>query len=74
MFKGTLRILLSVCTAAMLTLTLAACGGDTPEPPKEETPKTEEPAKTEAAPEEVSYKCAKCAKTAKLAAGKAAPD
>ena len=55
MMSGPFRSLTAILTAAVLALTLAACGSDTPEPPKpEETPKVTEDAK------EVSYKCAKC--------------
>ena len=74
MFKGTIRYLVSACTAAVLALTLTACGGDTPAPVKEkETPKTVEPAKEKDGAKEVSYKCAKCAKTKTAAVGAKAP-
>ena len=74
MFKGTFRYLASICTAAVLALTLAACGGDTPEPAKEkETPKTVEPGKATDGAKEVSYKCAKCSKVKSLAVGAKAP-
>ncbi len=66
MCKGTFRHLVSICTAAFLALTLAACGSDTPAPV--------EPDKATEDAKEVSYKCAKCNKVESHAVSAKAPD
>ena len=67
MCKGTFRHLMSICTAALLAMTLAACGNDTPAPVEKTAPETVEPAKATEDAKEVAYKCAKCNKVASLA-------
>ena len=84
MYRKLARVIGSVAAAALLAMSLSACGGgDAPEPkmeePKKEEPKKEEPKKESDAggAKEVTYKCAmgdKCSKPAKTAAaGAAAP-
>lgn len=74
MYGKLARVIASVASAALLALTLAACGDSTPaaKPPPKEKEKTEEK-KEGAKPgdaKEVTYKCANegCAKGPKTAA------
>ena len=76
MYRSTFRVLTSLCAAAVLALTLAACGGEdaaepTKPPPEEATPA--EGSKPVEVAAEVAYSCAKCNKVEKVASAAAAP-
>ena len=84
MFKGMFRYLATISAAAVLALTLAACGGDEPKPTddkdkKKDPVEVKDDAKKDAKADpkedakEVAYKCTKCSETKNAASGAPAP-
>ena len=74
MYRSTFRVLTSLCVAAVLALTLAACGGDEEaEPTKPPAEKVEESTKPVEVATEVTYSCSHCLKGKKVASDAPAP-